>query len=75
MAGGPALCTPDLQMASNDDAIIIGKIIESLRSLIADLDVEIGEQGGSYSKSLDSSQRILKDAIERLTSEIQQKSS
>jgi hypothetical protein len=73
MAGDLTLYVPDLQMASNDDAIIIGKIIESLRSLIADLDVEIGEEGGSYSKSLDSSQQILKHAVERLTLEIQQK--
>jgi hypothetical protein len=73
MAGDLTLYVPDLQMASNDDAIIIGKIIESLRSLIADLDVEIGEEGGLYSKSLDSSQQILKHAVERLTLEIQQK--
>jgi hypothetical protein len=73
MAGDLTLHVPDLQMASNDDAIIIGKIIESLRSLIADLDVEIGEEGGLYSKSLDSSQQILKHAVERLTLEIQQK--
>lgn len=73
MAGDLTLYAPDLQMASNDDAIIIGKIIESLRSLMADLDVEIGEEGGSYSKSLDSSQQILKHAVERLTLEIQQK--
>jgi hypothetical protein len=73
MAGDLTLYVPDLQMASNDDAIIIGKIIESLRSLIADLDVKIGEEGGLYSKSLDSSQQILKHAVERLTLEIQQK--
>jgi hypothetical protein len=74
MARGLALYASDLQMASNDDAIIIRKLIDSLRSLIADLDVEIGEEGGSYSKSLDSSQQILKHAVERLRLEIQQKS-
>jgi hypothetical protein len=57
-------------MSSNDDTVIVRKIVDSLRSLIADLDVEIGEEGGTYSKSLDAAQRILQDAVKRLEFEI-----
>ena len=35
-------------MASNDDKTIISKILGSLQSLIAELDLEIGEEGGVY---------------------------
>jgi hypothetical protein len=35
-------------MASNDDKTIIRKILGSLQSLIAELDLETGEEGGVY---------------------------
>jgi hypothetical protein len=35
---------------------------------MADLEVEIGEEGRSYSETLDAAQNVLQDAEKRLTS-------
>ena len=53
-------------MTSNDDKIIIGKAVETLQNLVADLELQIGEEGGSFSCALDATQQTLKDAVQRL---------
>jgi hypothetical protein len=53
-------------MTSGDDKIVIGKVLDTLQTLIADLELEIGEEGGSFSEALASAQQALKDAVGRL---------
>jgi hypothetical protein len=53
-------------MTSGDDKIVIGKVLDTLHTLIADLELEIGEEGSSFSEALASAQQALKDAVGRL---------
>ena len=56
-------------MSSSDDKIIIRKIILALQSQIADLDIEIDEEGSGNSKTLQAVETILQDAVRRLEDE------
>lgn len=53
-------------MATNDYEIIIDNALPSLQKLIDDLELQIGEEGGTYPCALDATQRTLKDAVQRL---------
>jgi hypothetical protein len=56
-------------MSSSDDKIIIRKTILALQSQIADLDIEIDEEGSGNSKTLQAVETILQDAVQRLEDE------
>ena len=56
-------------MSSSDDKIIIRKTILALQSQIADLDIEIDEEGSGNSKTLQAAETILQDAVQRLEDE------
>jgi hypothetical protein len=58
-------------MSSADDTVIIREIIQKLRSPLADLQVELGEEGSMTSPALDAAEAILKDAIHRLEIELE----
>jgi hypothetical protein len=56
-------------MSANDDKIIIRKMILALQSHIADLDIEIDEEGSENATTLQSVEAILQDAVKRLEGE------
>jgi hypothetical protein len=58
-------------MSNADDAVIIREIIQKLRSHVADLDIELGEEGSLISPALEGAERILQDAIRRLEAELE----
>ena len=53
-------------MSSSDDKIIIRKTILALQSHIADLDIEIDEEGSRDSATLQSVEAILQNAVRKL---------
>ena len=53
-------------MSASDDKIIIRKTILALQSHIADLDIEIDEEGSGDSATLQSVEAILQDAVRKL---------
>jgi hypothetical protein len=55
---------------SSDDAVIIHAIIQKLRSHVADLDVELDEEGSLSSPALIAVEGILQDAVGRLENEL-----
>jgi hypothetical protein len=55
---------------SSDDAVIIRAIIQKLRSHVADLDVELDEEGSLSSPALIAVEGILQDAVGRLENEL-----
>ena len=57
-------------MSNADDAVIIRELIEKLRTHVADLDVELGEEGSLSSPALVATEEILQDAIRRLEVEL-----
>jgi len=57
-------------MSNADDTGIIRGIIQKLRSHLADLEVELGEEGSMTSPALDAAEVILQDAIHRLEIEL-----
>jgi hypothetical protein len=56
-------------MSASDDKIIIRKTILALQSQIADLDIEIDEEGSGNSKTLQKVEAILQDAVKHLEDE------
>jgi hypothetical protein len=56
-------------MSASDDKIIIRKTILALQSQIADLDVEIDEEGSGNSITLQKVEAILQDAVKHLEDE------
>jgi hypothetical protein len=56
-------------MSASDDKIIIRKTILALHSQIADLDVEIDEEGSENSNTLQKVEAILQDAVKHLEEE------
>jgi hypothetical protein len=56
-------------MSASDDKIIIRKTILALQSQIADLDVEIDEEGSGNSNTLQKVAAILQDAVKHLEEE------
>jgi hypothetical protein len=58
-------------MSSADDTKIIQAIIQKLQSHIADLDVELGEEGSLGSPALEAAEGILRVAIGRLEAELE----
>jgi hypothetical protein len=56
-------------MSASDDKIIIRKTILALQSQIADLDVEIDEEGSGNSNTLQKVEAILQDAVKHLEEE------
>jgi hypothetical protein len=58
-------------MSNSDDTVIIREIIQKLRSHVADLDIELGEEGSLTSPALETTERILQDAIRRLEAELE----
>jgi hypothetical protein len=56
-------------MSASDDKIIIRKTILALQSQIADLDVEIAEEGSENSNTLQNVEAILQDAVKHLEDE------
>jgi hypothetical protein len=65
------LCDTLANMSASDDKIIIRKTILALQSQIADLDIEIDEEGSGNSATLQSVEEILQDAIKRLEVELE----
>jgi hypothetical protein len=57
-------------MSASDDKIIIRKTILALQSQIADLDVEIDEEGSGNSNTLQKVEAILQDAVKHLEEEV-----
>ena len=57
-------------MSNADDAVIIRELTEKLRTHVADLDVELGEEGSLSSPALEAAEEILQDAIRRLEAEL-----
>jgi hypothetical protein len=57
-------------MSNSDDTVIIREIIQKLQSQVADLDVELGEEGSMGSPALEAAEDILQDAIRRLEAEL-----
>jgi hypothetical protein len=53
-------------MSASDDKIIIRKTILALQSNIADLDIEIDEEGSGNSDTLVTVESILQNAVEQL---------
>jgi|HubBroStandDraft_5_1064220.scaffolds.fasta_scaffold612161_2 hypothetical protein len=58
-------------MSNADDAVILREIVQKLRLQLADLDVELGEEGSMSSPALDAAEEILQDAIRRLEAELE----
>jgi hypothetical protein len=56
-------------MSTSDDKIIIRKTILALQSQIADLDVEIDEEGSGNSNTLQKVEATLQDAVKHLEEE------
>jgi hypothetical protein len=56
-------------MSASDDKIIIRKTILALQSQIADLDIEIDEEGSGNSTTLQKVEAILQDAVRHLEDE------
>ena len=56
-------------MSASDDKIIIRKTILALQSQIADLDVEIDEEGSANSTTLQKVEAFLQDAVKHLEDE------
>lgn len=56
-------------MSASDDKIIIRKTILAIQSQIADLDVEIDEEGSGNSNTLQKIEAILQDAVKHLEDE------
>jgi hypothetical protein len=56
-------------MSASDDKTIMRKTILALRSQIADLDVEIEEEGSENSNTLQKVEAILQDAVKHLEDE------
>ena len=56
-------------MSASDDKIIIRKTILALQSQIADLDIEIDEEGSENSTTLQSVEDILQNAVKQLEDE------
>ena len=56
-------------MSASDDKIIIRKTILALQSQIADLDIEIDEEGSGNSTTLQKVEVIFQDAVKRLEDE------
>ncbi len=56
-------------MSASDDKIIIRKTILALQSQIADLDIEIDEEGSGSSITLQKVEAILQDAVKHLEDE------
>jgi hypothetical protein len=56
-------------MSASDDKIIIRKTILALQSQIADLDIEIDEEGSGNSITLQKVEAILQDAVKHLEDE------
>jgi hypothetical protein len=56
-------------MSASDDKIIIRKTILALQSQIADLDVEIDEEGSANSATLQKVEALLQDAVKHLEDE------
>jgi hypothetical protein len=56
-------------MSASDDKIIIRKTILALQAQIADLDIEIDEEGSGNSKTLQKVEAILQDAVKHLEDE------
>jgi hypothetical protein len=63
--------TVETLMSNADDTVIIREIVQKLRSHLADLDVELGEEGSMSSPALDAAEEILQDAIRRLETELE----
>jgi hypothetical protein len=57
-------------MSNSDDTVIIREIIQKLQSQLADLDIELGEEGSMVSPALEAAEDILQDAIRRLEAEL-----
>jgi hypothetical protein len=57
-------------MSANDDKIIIRKTILAIKSQIADLDVEIDEEGSGTSATLQAVEGILQDAVKLLEDQV-----
>jgi hypothetical protein len=57
-------------MSANDDKIIIRKTILAIQSQIADLDVEIDEEGSGNSTTLQVVEGILQDAVKLLEDQV-----
>jgi hypothetical protein len=57
-------------MSANDDKIIIRKTILAIQSQIADLDVEIDEEGSGTSAILQAVEGILQDAVKLLEDQV-----
>jgi hypothetical protein len=60
------VCGTLAHMSASDDKIIIRKTILALQSHIADLEIEIGEEGSGNSTTLQSVEDILQDAVKQL---------
>jgi CRISPR/Cas system-associated protein Cas10 (large subunit of type III CRISPR-Cas system) len=58
-------------MSNADDTVIIRELTQKLRTHVADLDVELGEEGSLTSPSLESAEKILQDAIRQLEAELE----
>jgi hypothetical protein len=58
-------------MSNVDDAAVVRAIIQKLQSQIADLNVELGEEGSLGSPALEAAEGILQDAIGRLEAELE----
>jgi hypothetical protein len=56
-------------MSASDDKIIIRKTILALQSQIADLDIEIDEEGNGNSTTLQKVEAILQNAVKHLEDE------
>jgi cell division protein FtsL len=62
-------CDTLAHMSASDDKIIMRKTILALQSQIADLDVEIEEEGSENSNTLQKVEAILQDAVKHLEDE------
>ena len=63
------VCGTLAHMSASDDKIIIRKTILALQSQIADLDIEIDEEGSENSTTLQSVEDILQNAVKQLEDE------
>lgn len=59
-------------MSASDDKIILNKTILSLQTIIADLDIEIDEEGSENSSRLERIEGILRGAVNQLEAELKQ---
>lgn len=53
-------------MSTSDDKFVIQKTILNLESNIADLEIEIDEEGSGNSSTLQAVEQILQEAIQKL---------